>query len=52
MSYIGLTPGENSSSVRVQRTAITKAGASDLRATLIQGAMRSQGSESMIQWAR
>jgi transposase len=54
MSYIGLTPGENSSSMRVQRTAITKAGASDLRAALIQGAwsaMRSQGSEPMVQWA-
>jgi transposase len=38
MSYVGLTPAENSSSMRVQRTGITKAGASDLRAVLIQGA--------------
>jgi transposase len=38
MSYLGLTPGENSSSMRVQRTGITKAGATDLRAVLVQGA--------------
>ena len=37
MSYIGLTPGENSSSLRSHRTAITKAGASDLRHVLVQG---------------
>jgi transposase len=54
MSYMGLTPGENSSSMRMQRTAITKAGASDLRSALIQGAwsaMRLQGSDPMITWA-
>lgn len=38
MSYLGLTPGENSSSLRVQHIGITKAGATDLRAVLIQGA--------------
>jgi transposase len=54
MSYMGLTPGENSSSMRVQRTGITKAGASDLRSALIQGAwsmMRLQGSDPMMKWA-
>jgi transposase len=54
MSYLGLTPGENSSSMRVQRTGITKAGASDLRWALIQGAwsmMRLQGSDPMMKWA-
>jgi transposase len=54
MSYLGLTPGENSSSMRVRRTGITKAGASDLRFALIQGAwsiMRLQGSDPMVKWA-
>jgi transposase len=54
MSYLGLTPGENSSSMRVQRTGITKAGVSDLRWALIQGAwsiMRLQGSDPMMKWA-
>jgi transposase len=54
MSYMGLTPGENSSSMRVQRTGITKAGVSDLRSALIQGAwsmMRLKGSDPMMQWA-
>jgi transposase len=51
---MGLTPGENSSSMRVQRTGITKAGVSDLRSALIQGAwsmMRLKGSDPMMQWA-
>lgn len=54
MSYMGLTPGENSSSMRVQRTGITKAGASDLRSALIQGAwsmMRIKGTDPMMLWA-
>ena len=54
MSYIGLTPGENSSSMRVQRTGITKAGASDLRTALIQGAwsiLRVQSNDPMKKWA-
>jgi transposase len=54
MSYLGLTPGENSSSMRVQRTGITKAGASDLRAALIQGAwsiMRRKSNDPMHVWA-
>jgi len=54
MSYLGLTPGENSSSMRVQRTGITKAGASDLRCALIQGAwsiMRTKNNNPMMTWA-
>lgn len=53
-SYIGLTPGENSSSERQQRTGITKAGPSALRRTLIQAAwmaFRRYPSEPMVQWA-
>jgi transposase len=54
MSYMGLTPGENSSSMRVQRTGITKAGVRDLRSALIQGAwsiMRTQSNDPMAKWA-
>lgn len=39
-SYVGLTPGEASSSERVQRTSITKAGPSMLRQLLVQCAWR------------
>ena len=35
-SYLGLTPGENSSSLRKSRTAITKAGSSYVRRVLVQ----------------
>lgn len=54
MSYLGLTPGENSSSTRKQRTGITKAGAQDLRWALVQGAwsaMRVRKNDPMVQWA-
>jgi transposase len=54
MSYIGLTPGENSSSLRSQRTGITKAGASELRHALVQGCwsmLRTQPGQPMVQWA-
>lgn len=37
-SYLGLTPGENSSSERKQRTGITKAGPAPLRRALVQAA--------------
>ena len=37
-SYLGLTPGENSSSELKRITGITKAGSSTARWTLIQGA--------------
>ena len=55
MSYLGLTPGENSSSLRKCRTAITKAGASDLRFALVQGAwsaLRTRRADPMLLWAR
>jgi transposase len=54
MSYLGLTPGESSSSMRTLRTGITKAGASDLRHALVQGCwsmLRSRPNEPMAQWA-
>jgi transposase len=53
-SYLGLTPGENSSSDRQHRTAITKAGASSVRRLLVQAAwaaIRRAPSEPMVQWA-
>jgi transposase len=53
-SYLGLAPGENSSSDRKQRTSITKAGSPELRATLVQAAWcarRTKGSHPMIAWA-
>ena len=58
MSYLGLTPGENSGSQRTQRTqrtGITKAGASDLRFALVQGCwsmLRCKPNEPMVQWAQ
>lgn len=37
-SYLGVTPGENSSSMTVRRTGITKAGCSSLRWVLVEAA--------------
>jgi transposase len=37
-AYLGLTPGENSSSDRVVRTGITKAGSGEMRRLLVQAA--------------
>jgi transposase len=37
-SYLGLTPGERSSSLKTRRTGITKAGPSDVRRVLCQAA--------------
>lgn len=53
-SYLGLTPGENSSSERQLRTGITKAGASSVRRTLIQAAWAAcfhRPSDPMVEWA-
>ena len=53
-SYLGLTPGEDSSSERERRTAITKAGPTELRRTLVQAAwtaFRTQPTEPMVAWA-
>jgi len=53
-SYVGLTPGENSSSERQRRTGITKAGPTELRRALVQAAwsaFRTQPSAPMVVWA-
>jgi len=54
-SYLGITPGENSSSGRKQRLAITKAGPGDLRGLLLQvawSAWRTRPRDPMVEWAR
>ena len=55
-SYLGLTPGEHSSSERERRTGITKAGSMELRRTLIQAAwvvmFIVRTPHPMIEWAR
>ena len=55
-SYLGLTPGEHSSSERERRTGITKAGPMELRRTLIQAAWaamcRVRTCHPMLDWAR
>ena len=53
-SYLGLTPGERSSSETQRRTGITKAGPAALRRTLVQGAwtvLRMRPNEPMARWA-
>ena len=53
-SYLGLTPGEDSSSERERRTSITKAGATSVRRTLIQAAWAAylrRPNEPMVKWA-
>lgn len=53
-SYLGLTPGENSSSERVRRTGITKAGAVEVRVCLVQSAWlirRFRKSDPIAIWA-
>jgi transposase len=54
-SYLGLTPGENSSSERQRRTGITKAGPAALRWTLTQAAWsatRVRSKQPMVEWAQ
>jgi transposase len=56
-SYVGLTPGERSSSTRQQRTGITKAGSPRTRAMLVQAAWsawrsRKAASDPMVKWAK
>lgn len=54
-SYIGLTPGENSSSDRKRNTSITKAGSRQLRWVLVQAAwcaQRARPKDPMVVWAR
>lgn len=53
-SYLGLTPGERSSSERQRRTGITKAGPTAPRRMLIQSAWaawRRYPNEPMVMWA-
>lgn len=54
-SYLGLVPGESSSGESRHRLSITKAGASDVRWTLIQAAWsarRTRPNDSMVLWSR
>jgi transposase len=54
-SYIGLTPGEHSSSERERRTGITKAGPSEPRRCFVQAAWAAllmKNSHPMMEWAR
>jgi transposase len=53
-SYLGLTPGEDSSSERQRTTSITKAGATKMRWLLIQASwsfLRTRPEDPAIQWA-
>jgi transposase len=53
-SYLGLTPGEDSSSGRKKRTALTKAGPKKLRWALVQAAWvarRYYKDDPLIQWS-
>jgi len=55
-AYLGLTPGESSSSNRVQRTSITKAGNAMVRWCLVQGAWAAKRSHArrplaMVEWS-
>ena len=54
-SYLGLTPGERSSSTRQRRTGITKAGPSQMRRTLSQACWavwRMRPQDPLVQWGR
>jgi len=54
-SYLGLTPGEDSSSERERRTGITKAGPTSVRKLLVQAAWaayRRRPNEPMVRWAQ
>jgi transposase len=54
-SYLGLTPGESSSSERVRRTGLTKAGPSPVRKCLAQVCWiiyRLRSHDPLAQWAR
>jgi transposase len=53
-AYLGLTPGENSSSERKRRTGITKAGPAQLRWVLVQAAWaarRYYKDHPLVMWA-
>lgn len=53
-SYLGLTPGERSSSETERKTGITKAGPTELRRALVQAAwtvLRTRPNDAMTLWA-
>jgi transposase len=53
-AYLGLTPGENSSSTRTRRTHLTKAGSPQMRWLLVQAAwtvLRCASTHPMAIWA-
>jgi transposase len=53
-SYLGLAPGESSSSERQRRLSITKAGSAKMRSLLVQAAwsaQRAHGAHPMVAWA-
>ncbi len=53
-SYLGLTPGEDSSSDRKRRTSITKAGSAAARRVLVQAAWaarRTKSPQPMVAWS-
>lgn len=52
-SYLGLTPGENTTGFKTKRTGLTKAGSSRVRWTLNQAAwtmVRSRPNDPVVQW--
>lgn len=54
-SYLGLTPGENSSSSKVRRTRLTKAGPPQMRFLLVQAAwsaIRCRPTHPMVIWSQ
>ena len=54
-SYVGLTPGEHSSSGKIRKTSITKAGSSLFRHYLVQAAWAlylHRPNEPMVQWMK
>lgn len=54
-SYLGLTPGENTTGFKPKRTGITKAGPAGVRRTLTQAAWtlwRWRSNDPIVQWAK
>ena len=54
-SYLGLTPGERSSSAKIRRTGITKAGSGAVRRTLSQACWsmwRTRPCDPLVLWAK
>jgi transposase len=54
-AYLGLTPGESSSGMKINRLGITHAGPAKVRTALVQAAWsayRTRPNDPMVQWAR